>query len=224
MNALPTKPAGVHEQAIVASIQVGRVAPLGPDRVPSGFVKNTVEGPVEVRPLGLAGDEQADLTVHGGLEKAVYFYPEEHYAQWLHDVPNHADRLNHGGFGENITSRGLTEQTVAIGDVFVVGTSLMQVTQPRQPCFKLGLRFEDNSLGRLMIRTGRTGWYVRVIQNGSIQQGDSITLTRRPNPDWTIARFNEFIVNRSASRAELEQLAGLEGLASNWREALMESL
>jgi len=125
------------DTARVASVQVGRIAPLGPESVPSAFVKLPVTGPVHAATLGLAGDEQADLTVHGGPDKAVYLYPSEHYPLWLRDVPRHAQTLMAGAFGENITTSGLEEATVAIGDVFRIGTAEVQVTQPRQPCFKL---------------------------------------------------------------------------------------
>ncbi len=196
------------------------MAPLGSEGVPSGFVKHPVAGPVAVGPLGLSGDEQADLTVHGGPDKAVYFYPSEHYERWRSDVPRHAARLAPGAFGENLTSRGLDETTIAIGDVLAIGSCVMQVTQPRQPCFKLGIRFGDNTLGRIMMQTGRTGWYARVLQIGTIQAGNDIRLVRRPSSDWTIIRFNEFILRRSVSSAELNQLLDLEGLASGWRDQL----
>ncbi len=147
----------------VMSVQAGRIAPLGPNGVPSGFVKSAVVDAVPVGHLGLEGDEQADLTVHGGPDKAVYFYPAEHYLDWLRDVPRHERALIAGAFGENLTTSGLTEDSVSIGEVLRIGSTELQVTQPRQPCFKLGLRFGDNTLGRIMMQSGRTGWYVRVL-------------------------------------------------------------
>lgn len=208
----------------VVSVQVGRIAPLGARGVPSGFVKSAVHGPVHVAPLGLAGDQQADLTVHGGPDKAVYFYPSEHYPRWAADVPRHKDTLQAGAFGENLTTIGLDEETIAIGDVFRIGSAEVQVTQPRQPCFKLGLRFGDNSLGRIMVQTGRTGWYVRVLKPGTLEAGDGIEVRRRPNPSWTIARFNAFVLSRRATKAEIAEVVGLEGLAEVWRAGLTESL
>lgn len=208
----------------VMSIQLGRVAPLGAQGVPSGFVKSAAAGPVNVAPLGLDGDEQADLTVHGGSDKAVYFYPSEHYPRWLVDVPRHEHALHAGAFGENITTIGLDESTVAIGDVFRIGSAEFQATQPRQPCFKLGLRFNDSSLGRIMMQTGRTGWYVRVLRPGRLGAGDAIEVLRRPNPAWTIERFNAFVLNRRAARAEMVEVAALEGLAEVWRTGLRASL
>jgi MOSC domain-containing protein YiiM len=210
----------------VESVQVGRITSLGVGEksVPSAFVKTTVHGPVRVEPLGLDGDEQADLTVHGGPDKAVYCYPAEHYPRWLDDVPRHAKTLHAGAFGENITTRGLDEESVCIGDVHRIGTAEMQVTQPRQPCFKLGLRFDDVGLGRIMIQTGRTGWYVRVLKPGTLQAGDEIHILRRPNPQWTITRFNGFIRNRREARHEFAELAAMEGLAEVWRQAVRQGL
>lgn len=208
----------------VLSVQVGRITPLGARGVPSGFVKSGIQGPVEVAPLGLEGDEQADLTVHGGPDKAAYFYASEHYPSWINDVPRHEHALHPGAFGENLTTIGLDERTVAIGDVFRVGTAELQVTQPRQPCFKLGLRFNDNSLGRIMVQTGRTGWYVRVLKTGSLQAGDEIEVLRRPNPQWTIARFNAALLHQKATKTEIAEIAGLEGLAEVWRTNLEDSL
>jgi len=208
----------------VMSVQVGRIAPLGAQGVPSGFVKSPVAGPVRVAPLGLDGDEQADLTVHGGPDKAVYFYPSEHYPRWLVDVPRHEHALHAGAFGENITTVGLDESSVAIGDVFRIGSAEFQATQPRQPCFKLGLRFNDSSLGRIMMQTGRTGWYVRVLKPGSLGAGDAIEVLRRPNPAWTIGRFNAFVLHRRAAKAEIVEVAALEGLAEVWKTGLEESL
>jgi len=208
----------------VLSVQVGRIAPLGARGVPSGFVKLAIAGPVNVAPLGLTGDEQADLTVHGGPDKAVYFYPSEHYPSWLKDVPRHEHALHAGAFGENVTTSGLDEDTVAIGDVFRIGSAEFQVTQPRQPCFKLGLRFNDNSLGRIMMQTGRTGWYVRVLKTGAVQAGDEIQILRRPNPQWSISRFSKALFNQRATKAEIAEVAGLEGLAKVWKTGLEESL
>jgi MOSC domain-containing protein YiiM len=209
--------------ASVLSIQVGRIAPLGPKKVPSAFVKLTVPGTVRAGALGLAGDEQADLRVHGGPDKAVYFYPSEHYPRWAADVPAHEQTLLPGAFGENVTTVGLDEQEVSIGDTLAIGSAHMQVTQPRQPCFKLGLRFADNSLGRVMMQSGRTGWYMRVLQEGEVTAGDEIRVLRRPNPQWTIARFNDFVVRRSATADEMNQMLKLEGLAQVWRDEILQA-
>lgn len=204
----------------VLSVQVGRIAPLGPLGEPSAFVKTTVSGPVQLAELGIEGDEQADLSVHGGPDKAVYFYPAENYALWMQDVPQHERLLVPGGFGENVTINGLNEESVSIGDLFRIGTAEVQVTQPRQPCFKLGLRFDDSSLGRIMMQTRRTGWYVRVVTPGVLQAGDAIEVLKRSNPGWTIARFAEFIRDKRVVKEELDELLTLEGLADGWKQRI----
>jgi len=208
----------------VISIQVGRIAPLGPEGVPSGFVKTPVSGPVEVGPLGLRGDEQADLTVHGGIDKAVYVYPSEHYASWIADVPRHEPVLVPGAFGENFTIRGIDEDAASVGQVFRIGTTELQVTQPRLPCSKLALRFDDATLGRIMMQTARTGWYMRVLKPGVVEAGDEIHILAQPNPAWTIARFARFIPVRRASLAEFAELATLEGIPEYWKYAAAEAL
>ncbi len=208
----------------VLSLQTGRVSPLGPKDVPSAFVKRPITGSVRAQVLGLEGDEQADHRVHGGPDKAVYFYPSEHYPNWIAEAPQHEQILTPGAFGENVTSVGLDEQTIAIGDVLEIGSAQMQVTEPRQPCFKLALRFNDKLLGRAMMQTGRTGWYVRVLKTGELRAGDPIRIARRPNPHWTIGRFNQFIIGRSASNEELSQLLELEGLAADWQKSIREAL
>lgn len=205
-------------------MQTGPVAPLGPQGVPSGFVKSPVRGPVNVGPTGLLGDEQADLTVHGGPDKAVYLYPAEHYPRWTHDAPRHGPMFVPGAFGENLTTHGLEEDAVSVGQVLRIGTVELQVTQPRQPCFKLGLRFDDNSLGRMMVQSGRTGWYARVLTPGALQAGDPIHVLRVPNPKWSIARFNAFIPRRREARAQFAELAALEGVAESWQMAAREAL
>ncbi len=207
----------------VLSLQVGRIGPLGLSRVRSAFIKLPVAGPLRAQTLGLEGDQQADLRVHGGPDKAVYFYPSEHYPRWIADAPRHAAIMRPGAFGENVTTVGLSEQTVAIGDCLAIGTSQMQVTQPRQPCSKLAMRFADNELGKMMDDTGRTGWYVRVIQPGELKAGDEIRVIRRPNPQWTIERFNQFVV-KAAPLEELREFAGIEGLPEDYRQKVQRVL
>jgi MOSC domain-containing protein YiiM len=174
--------------------------------------------------FGLAGDRQADRRVHGGPDKAVYCYPVEHYASWRTVAPQHAALLVPGGFGENLTTEGLDEDNVAIGDIFRVGRATAQVTQPRQPCFKLALRFEDPQMVKAMVRSGFSGWYLRVLDAGQIRAGTPITLIDRPNPAWSITRVNHLINKRDGTPEELAELADLRGLAHHWRKAARASL
>lgn len=210
--------------ARLTSIHVGKVAPLGPDGVPSGFVKHRTEAVVEVTCEGLAGDEQADLSVHGGVEKAVYGYALEHYADWRREFPQHLATLEPGGFGENLCIEGLREADICVGDVHRIGSVRLQVCQPRQPCFKLALRFSDNKMPKAMIRTGRAGWYYRVLESGETRAGDLVSLEDRPNPDFPFSRLVELISFGKASLTELKRLQNLSGLASDWRDRAREML
>ena len=203
--------------ATLLSIQIGRIAPLGPDGVPSGFVKSAADGAVPVTSLGLAGDEQADLTVHGGPDKAVYAYPAVHHRAWAVDYPHHADRFVPGGVGENLTIKGWTEADLCVGDIHRIGSARLQVCQPRQPCFKFALRFADNRLPKAMVRNGRAGWYYRVIEQGTIRAGDPVQLAERPNPGFGFERLVEIVNFGNASLDELTSMAAMTGLASRLR-------
>jgi MOSC domain-containing protein YiiM len=185
--------------------------------VPSAFRKQPVQGPVAVGPLGIDGDEQADLRVHGGPEKAVYAYAFEHYSDWATDYPEHQKQLVAGGFGENLTIEGLLERDLCVGDIHRLGTALLQACQPRQPCFKLSLFFDDNRLPKAMVRNGRAGWYYRVVESGTFEAGDTITLDERPHPDFSFDRLIQIVNFGHASRDELRALSSMDGLASRLR-------
>ena len=201
----------------VVSVQVGQVAALGPDAVASGFVKSPVIGPVAVGRLGLAGDAQADLRVHGGYDKAVYLYPSKHYASWRRELPEHAAMLMPGSFGENLTTLGLDEDAICLGDVLRTGSALLQVTQPRQPCFKLALRFVDPRLPRMMQQTGRSGWYARVLEGGVVESLSPIIIAERLNPAWPVSRLARLIAQHSATLEDMVELSDLPGLPAHWR-------
>ena len=206
------------------SIHAGKVAPLGPDGVPSAFVKHRINGSAKITPLGLADDQQADLSVHGGLEKAVYGYSFDNYADWRIEYPNHAGVLIPGGFGENLCIEALREADICVGDVHRIGTSRLQVCQPRQPCFKLALRFSDKMMPKAMIKSGRAGWYYRVLEAGELTAGDTVHVEDRPNPDFSFARLVELISHGKATNAELERMQDMPGLASDWRTRAREYL
>ena len=172
---------------------------------------------MKVEPLGLAGDAQADLAVHGGPEKAVYAYAVAHYAAWAEDYPQHRDQLVPGGFGENLTIEGLVERDLCVGDVHRVGSAVLQVCQPRQPCFKLALYFDDNKLPRAMVRNGRAGWYYRVLEPGEISAGEAVSLVERPHPAFRFDRLIEIVNFGNASEDECRAMADMTGLASRLR-------
>ena len=208
----------------VVSIHVGKVVPLGIEGVQSGFVKHATTGPVNVTPLGVLGDEQADLRLHGGLDKAVYGYAASHYAAWREEYPEHSNLLVPGGLGENLAIEGMTEADLCVGDVHGIGTVQLQVCQPRQPCFKFALRFNDKSMPKAMIRNGRSGWYYRVLIPGVISQRDRVALIERPNPSFPFARLVELTTPGKATRAELEQMRDMPGLALNWQRQAIDRL
>jgi MOSC domain-containing protein YiiM len=183
-----------------------------------------VATPVEVTTLGLAGDNQADLRVHGGPEKAVYGYSMANYAAWRAEYPRHTELLVPGGFGENLAIDGMTEADLCVGDVHAMGSTLLQVCQPRQPCFKFALRFDDTALPRAMVQNGRSGWYYRVVRGGFISPGDDITLHERPNADFPFTRLVELAGRSRATPAELRRMLEMQGIASDWRDAARRRL
>jgi MOSC domain-containing protein YiiM len=206
------------------SVHTGKVAPLGPEGVPSGFVKQARAGTVPVGMEGLDGDAQADLSVHGGPEKAVYGYGADHYPGWAAEHPEHAGQFAPGSMGENLAITGMTETDICVGDIHRIGSALLQVCQPRQPCFKLALRFDDPHMVRAMVQNMRSGWYYRVLETGALRAGDAVKLEARPHPDFPFARLVEIVYRRQPTRDELAQMAGLEGLARQWRVKAKQAL
>ncbi|SOB79790.1 MOSC domain-containing protein YiiM [Sphingomonas guangdongensis] len=201
--------------ARLLAVYVGGVAALGPEKVPSAFVKSPVAGSVTVDLLGLAGDAQADLSVHGGPDKAVYGYPADRYAGWQAQFPALADALVPGALGENLAITGLVEDDLCVGDVHAVGTALLQVCQPRQPCFKLALKLGEPRAGRHMVRSGWSGWYYRVLRPGIVAAGDPVTI--KEHGTFPFPRLVE-IINRGGARPdELDTLAAAEGVAERLR-------
>lgn len=161
-------------------------------RIASAINKMPVTGNVEVGRLGLAGDEQADLTVHGGLDKAVYAYPAEHYAFWEQQraaVLKHTAPLPSGSMGENLTLEGLLEQDLWVGDRLAIGAVVLMVTEPRRPCFKFAAKMGFSHAVKMMVQSGFTGFYLRVLQTGTLQSGDTICLTPGPRI-VTLAQIN----------------------------------
>ncbi len=161
------------------SVNVGQPSEIGKVRgkaVESAIYKMPVKGPVTVRKLNLEGDGQADLTVHGGEDKAAYAYPSEHYSYWKERFPGRD--LPWGMFGENLTTQGLTEGDVHTGDLLLIGSAEFYVTRPRLPCFKLGIKFGTNAMLKWFLESERTGFYLGISKEGQIESGDSINLVK----------------------------------------------
>lgn len=195
---------------------VGQVAPLG--ETSSGIAKAPVVGPLQLTPLGFEGDAQADTRVHGGPDKAVHHYPFDHYAPWREEVGERPALAAPGGFGENLSTVGLDETTVAIGDVFRLGAAVIEVSQGRQPCWKLNLRFDVPDMAQRVQTSGRTGWYYRVLEPGLVAPGDAFLLVDRRSPDWTIHRLWRTLYVDTLNREELAAMAALDHLPEGWRK------
>lgn len=193
--------------------------PLGPRAAPSGIVKSAAPAPWRITGLGLEGDRQGDLVHHGGEEKALHHYPRDHYARWIAEEPTLAGALAAApAFGENISTTGLTEEDVCIGDVFALGSALVQVSQGRQPCWKLNALFARNDMARRVQESGRTGWYYRVLREGVAEPGVRMQRVERPLPDWPLSRLNELLYRRTLDFDSLERMTKLPELAAPWRE------
>lgn len=210
----------------VESIQVGTIVTEG-DRDAkdanhrqwtSAFRKQVVTGEVTVGPLGIDGDQVADTKHHGGPEKAVLCYAASHYHLWRDEHPEL--EFAPGGFGENVTLGGATEATVCLGDRWAVGECEFEISQPRQPCWKISRRWQTKTMTKEVAQTGRTGWYVRVLRAGQMRAGDTVTRTANPHPEWTVARANDVLFGREVDRLSVIGLMNLDVLSDEWKQAL----
>lgn len=200
-------------------VRIGRALPFGPNGEPSAIDKHPVARPLMLTVSGFEGDEQGDRRHHGGPEKAVHHYPEAHYAAWRREFPErHAHTFRAGAFGENLVSAGLTEANVCVGDVFRLGAALIQVSQARQPCWKLNLRFGIPDMSRRVQDSGRTGWYYRVLEQGMVAPDAEILLLDRPCPDWTLARLLQHLYLDPLNMEVLTRMTALKALPASWRE------
>ena len=184
--------------------------------VTTGIFKEPVAGRVWIRRLNLDGDKQADLSVHGGPEKAVYLYPVEHYAYWRNDLPEM--ELPWGMFGENLTTEGLVEEAVNIGDRLRVGTVEVVVTQPRMPCQKLAIKFDRPDIIKRFLASGRTGFYFRVLQEGEVGAGDAIEQISRDENDLSVADITRLYAHAKDDVATLQRAVRHKVLPTDWRE------
>ncbi|MEW5769599.1 MAG: MOSC domain-containing protein [Pseudomonadota bacterium] len=203
------------------SLHLGRIRAFGPRGEPSAIDKQPHAGAARIGPLGLEADAQADRRHHGGPDKALHHYPREHYAPWCAELPGQAALFVPGGFGENLSTLGLTEATVCVGDVFGLGNAVLQVSQGRKPCWKLNTRFGVEDMARRVQDTGRTGWYYRVLQAGEVTAGDALALLERPCPEWPLARAWRLLYQAPPlpeDQDALAELAELPQLAQGWRD------
>jgi MOSC domain-containing protein YiiM len=215
---------------VLASINVGRVEHLGFDGAAewfdepwtTGIFKRPVPGPIVVRLLGLEGDSQADRVNHGGPDKAICAYSVDHYEAWQRELG--LTDFAAGAFGENLSIQGLAEREVCIGDTWALGDLLLQISQPRQPCWKLCRRWNIPDLAKQVIQNGRSGWYLRVREEGELTAGMALELEARPRPQWTVARANHVLYHEPDNVVGMEELANLPELSHAWREELLERI
>jgi MOSC domain-containing protein YiiM len=205
-----------------SAVLTGAIAPLGPKGIASGIAKRPCAGPVRL--TGLAGDAQGDTRNHGGADKAVHLYPADHYAGWNDEIGPAPLLAESGAFGENFAVPGIGEAAVAIGNRFRLGTALVEVSQGRQPCFRLNLRFGRADLARRMQENGKTGWYFRVVEQGDVAPGDSLLLVDRAAPEWTIERVRRVFYVDRLDQESLSAIAALAPLAAGWRELAAKRL
>ena len=208
--------------ASVISIQVGRPQEVSwrRRRFRTGMQKAQVRGPVAALWLNLAGDEQADLSVHGGPDKAVYVYPSEHYDYWSSKLER--NDLGWGSFGENLTTAGLDEREIAVGDQLRIGSALFEVRQPRTPCHKLAYKFDRPDIIKAFWRAGRSGFYLSVLEEGIIQAGDDIFVQPTANPRITIAQLLALLREATVDLDLVRRAIECETLPEPWKVSLRE--
>lgn len=201
------------------TLYVGQVRPLPESGRPSGIYKAPVSGPIWLDKLGFSGDEQADLRVHGGPEKAVHLYPRAHYAQLAAHFPSAADALINGSLGENI-SADLTEAEVRVGDIWQLGDARLQVCQPRNPCWKIDERFACDGMAAFIAEHRLNGWYWRVLTPGQVAPDDLLVLESiAPGP--SLAEALQCWQEHRPDPAILDTIAAAPGIASGWRQKLL---
>lgn len=184
--------------------------------------KDSVKGPVRVTSLNLAGDEQSDLSVHGGPEKAVYAYPSEHYEYWRRELP--AADLPWGAFGENFTTEGLLEPDVSIGDRLRAGSAEFLVTQPRVPCYKLGIRFGRDDMVKRFLHSGRSGFYLTVVREGEVALGEGLEFAGRDDRRVTVADIAALYARDTDDENLLRRAVELPALPEGWKQHFRKRL
>jgi MOSC domain-containing protein YiiM len=191
-------------------------------KVRTGIFKEPVEGRVRLRTLNLDGDKQADLTVHGGPDKAVYAYPIEHYEYWRRLFTN--IEMSNGMFGENLTVDGLKESEVSIGDVFQIGTSKVIATQPRMPCYKLGVKFGRMDILKMFLASGRSGIYFKVLEEGEVGAGDTIEQIRKDPNGITISDVVRLYASDKENIKMMQLAVKVEPFPDGWKHYFLEKI
>ncbi|MCQ4308829.1 MOSC domain-containing protein [Pseudomonas stutzeri] len=209
--------------ARIEQLLVGKAVPYTRPGTRSAIAKHAVAGPVPVGFEGLEGDEQGDLKVHGGVNKAVHHYAYEHYALWREQLGALQLLEQPGAFGENVSTRGLSEADLCLGDVLRCGDARLEVVQTRQPCWKLNDRFGIPDMALRMQQSGMTGWYYKVLEPGALEAGQLLILEHRPFPRWSLTRVLEVLYQRTLDQTALHELSELP-LVPSWRKLVERRL
>jgi MOSC domain-containing protein YiiM len=206
---------------LIDALLIGGPKPFRADGTMSAMAREAANAPVWLTKTGFTGDQVADPSVHGGPDKAVHFYPPEHYPFWSVKLEGHPHLERAGAFGENVSAGGLTEDKVKIGDRFQLGAALVEIAQGRQPCWKLDHHFGVHGLAGEVIRTGRSGFYFRVIEEGEVGVGDVLLQVEQAPHDWTVERTFRLLIGGGhrgeGAKAGLQELADMQTLAGVWR-------
>ncbi|WP_197742774.1 MOSC domain-containing protein [Lentilitoribacter sp. Alg239-R112] len=206
----------------VIGLYIGQAEDRWEGKAPSAIGKKPTSGPLEMDFNGFLDDDQADKKVHGGLEKAIHHYASEHMEYWKREFPEKADMFTSGCFGENISSTGVTEENLHLGDILQIGDARVQICQGRQPCWKLNAHIDEPSMAPKFQKTRRTGWYYRIIKTGNISVGDDILLIERPYSDWPLSRLIKERFNPKMEPAHAAELATIEALSQSWRATFIK--
>ncbi|EPW6429997.1 MOSC domain-containing protein [Vibrio parahaemolyticus] len=199
---------------VVKAVLAGKTVPYA-HGAQSAINKQVLPERQQATELGFTSDEQGDPRFHGGIQKALHIYPSEHYPIWQQELGERTIFQSAGGFGENISSEGVTESTICLKDKIRIGSTLLEVSQGRMPCWKLNVRFDQYDMARRLQDTLRTGWYFRVLEEGDIGAGDEIILCERPYPEWPLARIMGAVFTGCLDREELTKLSELP-LVESW--------
>lgn len=202
----------------LVSVNVGkpRQVPWKGETVTTAIFKAPVNHAVRLRTLNLDGDRQADLSVHGGAEKAVYAYPSEHYDFWRKELPG--VELPWGSFGENFTTEGLQEDTTFIGDRFRIGSAVVMVTQPRMPCYKLGVKFGRDDMVKRFLASRRTGFYFSVLEEGQVRAGDALELLSQDGSNLAVSEVTRLYAGKTPDSGSLRRVLEAPALPASWRD------
>ena len=208
----------------VISVNVGALRTISHQgqAVQTGIFKDPVDGRIPVQFHGLEGDQQGDTRLHGGIEKAVYVYPKEHYDYWQTQWPELP--FSWGMFGENLTCEGALENTMHIGDRWSIGSAQFEVVQPREPCYKLGIKFGNPKIIKQFFSSGRSGWYLKVIEEGEVGAGDEISPLGRNAQAVTVTDLNKFLSHTAEDPAILKRALEIETLTERWRDSITRFL